>query len=466
MEHRRIRVLHVVQAAGGVDRYLRMLLKYLNSDRFENIVVASKAFNKADYDGLTSSFEQIEMSRAICRDDFKAIWNVRKMIKKYRPDIVYAHSSKAGAITRVANIGEKNYCIYNPHGWAFNMRCSTREQQLYTIIERIAAHFCEKIICISDAEKKSALDKKICPEAKLQVIYNGVDIQAYESWSHRKVDRKQLKIPDNAFIVGMVGRVSPQKAPDIFVQAAVLIKRAVPSAHFIIVGGGEQEEKIKEYARKMDILNSLHITGWVDNPTDYVELFDVACLAIPMVFGIIGISDNFVPWFFGRGYDKVALLLKVEAPLVLILSAHNFLSAQYLVPSGQRKRSTKAVFIGAGVNFCLNMLLIPRLMSLGAIIASVIGESSIMCIYMYMSREYIPISLVWKYAPQRLVAGALMMLAVLPLEYNASGNMLVTVIQILFGGAVYFFVLANCKCKLDTCNLLFDSVIHHSLYKR
>lgn len=278
MEHRKIRILHVVQAAGGVDRYLRMLLRYLNSDKFENIVVASNAFNKADYDEIASAFEQIEMARAIGRSDFKAIWNVRKMIKKYRPDIVYAHSSKAGAIARVANIGEKNYCIYNPHGWAFNMRCSAGEQWAYTIIERIASHFCEKIICISDAEKKSALEKKICPEEKLQVIYNGVDIQAYESGTSTKVNRKQLEIPDNAFIVGMVGRISPQKAPDIFVQAAALIKRAIPSAHFIIVGGGDQEEEIKEYARKMNILDSLHITGWVDDPMNYVDLFDVACL--------------------------------------------------------------------------------------------------------------------------------------------------------------------------------------------
>lgn len=173
----------------------------------------------------------------------------------------------------------------------------------------------------------------------------------------------------------------------------------------------------------------------------------ILTLAVPMVFGIIGISDNFVPWFFGQGYDKVALLLKIEAPLVLILSAHNFLSAQYLVPSGQRKRSTKAVFIGAGVNFCLNMLLIPRLMSLGAIIASVIGECSIMCIYMYMSREYIPVGLIWKYVPQRLVAGVLMTLAILPLEHGASGSVAVTVVQILFGGVIYFTVLVLLKDK-------------------
>lgn len=52
------------------------------------------------------------------------------------------------------------------------------------MIEKIAAPFCDKIICISDAEKQSALDKKICKEDKLQVIFNGVDIEAYENQEH------------------------------------------------------------------------------------------------------------------------------------------------------------------------------------------------------------------------------------------------------------------------------------------
>lgn len=120
------------------------------------------------------------MTRAIGASDLKAIKAVRKLIRKYNPDIVYAHSSKAGAIARVADIGLKNHCVYNPHGWAFNMRCSARKKAMYTAIERVAAPFCDKIICISDAEKRSALDRRICREDKLQVIFNGVDIEAYE----------------------------------------------------------------------------------------------------------------------------------------------------------------------------------------------------------------------------------------------------------------------------------------------
>lgn len=202
MRKNKIRILHVAQAAGGVDRYIRMLLKYLDKDKFENILVCSQDFQEEDYEGLVDSFEQIEMTRAIWVNDLKSIAEVRKLIKKYNPDIVYAHSSKAGAIARVADIGLKNKCIYNPHGWAFNMRCSEKKRMMYTAIEKVAALFCDKIICISDAEKQSALEKNICKEDKLQVIFNGVDIEAYESGEHGKAKRADLNIPGNAFVVG------------------------------------------------------------------------------------------------------------------------------------------------------------------------------------------------------------------------------------------------------------------------
>lgn len=279
----KIRILHVAQSAGGVDRYIKMLLKYLNKEKFENIVVFSLDFKEGDYVGLVDGFEKVDMQRNIGKSDVQAIGEVRKLIKKYQPDIVYAHSSKAGAITRIADIGLRNHCIYNPHGWAFNMRTSKNKKKMYIVIEKLAALFCEKIICISDSERKSALNNKICTEKKLQVIFNGIDIDAYESRNVEKnkdkVERRiALNIPEDAYVVGMVGRISQQKAPDVFVKAAKLIKKEIDNAHFIIVGDGEMKEEIREYAFQNDLNSCLHITGWVQNPMSFVEVFDTACL--------------------------------------------------------------------------------------------------------------------------------------------------------------------------------------------
>lgn len=59
---------------------------------------------------------------------------------------------------------------------------------------------------------------------------------------------------------------------------AKLVKDEIPNAHFVIVGSGNQEAEIRKYAEENKFADSLHITGWVDDPMSYVELFDVACL--------------------------------------------------------------------------------------------------------------------------------------------------------------------------------------------
>jgi len=273
-----IKVMHIAQAAGGVERYIQMLLKYLDKSKIENILVCSFDYQTDQFSGLVDKIEQFDMKREIGINDFKAAWKIRKIIKKYNPDIVYAHSSKAGAIVRIANIGLKSKCIYNPHGWAFNMRGSKIKQLIYAIIEKIMVPFCDRIICISDYEKKSAIDMNICNENKIKVIVNGIDIKKYEEKERGILRREKIGIPEDAFVIGMVGRISPQKAPDVFIRVAEKIKNVIPNSYFMIVGDGEHRDEIQQYAKEYGFEDKLLITGWVDNSMDYVELFDVAML--------------------------------------------------------------------------------------------------------------------------------------------------------------------------------------------
>lgn len=67
------------------------------------------------------------MQREIsAKHDLSSVRQVRKVIKSLKPDVVYMHSSKAGAIGRIADLGISNIRIYNPHGWAFNMDCGKK----------------------------------------------------------------------------------------------------------------------------------------------------------------------------------------------------------------------------------------------------------------------------------------------------------------------------------------------------
>ena len=275
--NKRIRVLHVAEAAGGVERYLQTLFKYSDKEQVENILVCSQNYDYKKIKSLADRVIVLKMAHQINpSSDIKVEKALRRIIKQLKPDIVYAHSSKAGALARIADLGLKNKVIYNPHGWAFNMQQSAKKQEMYKWVEKISAHFCDKIVCISDAEKESALREKICKSSKLQVIYNGIDLEEIEKAA--SMSRAQLGIPEDAFVVGMVGRLSKQKAPDTFVKAAKLIKEKIPNAFFLMVGDGELRDQVESLINQYDLGSSFLITGWVDNPTAYMKIMDVGML--------------------------------------------------------------------------------------------------------------------------------------------------------------------------------------------
>ena len=273
---RKIRVLHIAEAAGGVERYLETLFKY-SKGKIENILVCSQNYDYKKFKTLADRVIVLKMAHDIDpSSDIKVERTLRRIIKQLKPDIVYAHSSKAGAFARIADLGLNNKVIYNPHGWAFNMQQSAKKKEMYKWIEKISAHFCNKIVCISDAEKESALREKICKPSKLQVIYNGIDLEEIEKTA--PMSRAKLGISEDAFVVGMVGRLSKQKAPDTFVKAARLIKEKIPNAFFLMVGDGELRDQTEELINQYDLGSSFLITGWVDNPTAYMKIMDVGML--------------------------------------------------------------------------------------------------------------------------------------------------------------------------------------------
>jgi len=154
----------------------------MDSSKYGQTLVCSLDYDYNDFTDIVDNFEYVDMIREISLwKDIKCLIKLRKIIRKYKPDIIYLHSSKAGALGRLANIGIRNTVLYNPHGWSFNMHCSSRKQSLYRLIERALASFTDRIVVISEAEEKSALAKGICERSKTRVIYSGIDIDEYNN---------------------------------------------------------------------------------------------------------------------------------------------------------------------------------------------------------------------------------------------------------------------------------------------
>ncbi len=173
--------------------------------------------------------------------------------------------------------------------------------------------------------------------------------------------------------------------------------------------------------------------------------------------GTIGIAENFVPIFFGKGNEPVVQLLWLMAPLVLIIGVSNCLGSQYYTPSGQRSKSAKIIVIGSLVNLVLNLIMIPFFGATGATVASIIAELVISMSYVALSKGYMSAAILLKNGWKKLIAGVVMCAAVILTGSVLSTGAIVTlVIQIFCGVAVYGILLL--VMKDSTILWLLDSV--------
>ncbi len=175
----------------------------------------------------------------------------------------------------------------------------------------------------------------------------------------------------------------------------------------------------------------------------YQETFRFTLLLLfPIAVGMFMISDNFILWFLGADFAKTSLLLKWSCVLIVLMTVGNFIGMQYLNPTGQQNKMTVIYLAAAAVNVALNFLMIPRLLSEGAIIASVAAEV-VSCgaqIWLLKRSEYNfkMLSGAWKYA----VAAAVMAGAIWLFNAHAPvAGAVMTFTDIVLGAAAYFAVL-------------------------
>ena len=164
-------------------------------------------------------------------------------------------------------------------------------------------------------------------------------------------------------------------------------------------------------------------------------------LGIPLCFGTIMAADNFVPWFFGNGYEKVISLLRVTSFLILAIGINNVTGIQYLIPTKRQNLFSMTVIVGAGANFCLNVVLIKFFQSIGAALASVAAETVIAVFQLVLVRKELSPWQIVKEGTHYYIAGFIMALALWPCARVLSPSPLHTMILVAAGAFAYFSVL-------------------------
>lgn len=249
----RKKILFIVEAMGGgvftyivdlanelvntYDMYIAHAVRKQTPENYKNY------FDKRIHLIKVQNFKR-EISPA---RDVKAFFEIKRIAKEVRPDIIHFHSSKAGALGRAAFNGYKIPLFYTPHGYSFLMKNSSPiKRKIYYTIEKICGKKKCTIISCSKGEHRESV--KLSKRAVY--VNNGINIDELQSF----IDGAGI-IQPHSFTVFTLGRICYQKNPTMFNQVAL----AIPDVQFLWIGDGELRSELTA--------PNIKITGWTERKT-------------------------------------------------------------------------------------------------------------------------------------------------------------------------------------------------------
>ena len=198
------------------------------------------------------------------KNDLLAAIELRRLYKRYKPDVIHLHSSKAGTLGRIVFPTKKT--VYTVHGFD-SVRLAFRK---FLPIERFLQHFCKAVVGVSKYDEKNLLTEGI--KNNVTTVYNGISVPDCSQMSDIEVFNQGKKV------VLAIARVFPQKKPDLFVEVA----RLLPQYNFVWIGN---QREVKEFG---ELPSNCHFLGNIPNAGAFCSKADLLMLpsnyeGLPMV---------------------------------------------------------------------------------------------------------------------------------------------------------------------------------------
>jgi glycosyltransferase involved in cell wall biosynthesis len=297
-----IRLLHVLEATvGGTRRHLLDLCLGLPREQFDQHVVCSVLRDERFLQDIeTLRGAGIEVTVLPMRRDIspladgQCLRQLRGIMAQWRPDIVHGHSSKGGFLARLAAAGypsassgpagkpppysPRPKIVYNPHGFAFQMRTSSLRRWLYLALERYAGGMTDRLIAPCESQRGLAVRERIVPEDRVAIIPNGIRAEDFAVSVDRQQFRQALGVPAEATLIGTVAALSPQKGLEYLVRAAAAVGRERPGVHLVVAGEGPLRGPLERLAASLGAAEDTHFLGRRDDVPQLLAALDLFVL--------------------------------------------------------------------------------------------------------------------------------------------------------------------------------------------
>ncbi|MFE7929567.1 glycosyltransferase [Streptomyces sp. NPDC057456] len=265
------RVLHLTQPVdGGVARVVTDLTRAQLAAGLHVTVACPAGRLAGDLRSLGADVRQWAATRSPGPSLPGEVRRLVRLLDEVRPDLVHAHSAKAGLAGRLAVRG-RIPTVFQPHAWSFEAVGGVTATLALTW-ERFGARWADRLVCVSEAERTTGLRARI--GGRVSVIPNGIDPERFHPASVDTVRASLLPELDPATpLVVCVGRLCRQKAQDVLLAAWTDIARKVPGARLVLVGDGPDGERLRSRAPE-----SVLFAGAVADAVPWYQAADLVVL--------------------------------------------------------------------------------------------------------------------------------------------------------------------------------------------
>jgi len=267
------RILRVIARLniGGPARHVILLSARIDPARYSTLLLTGQeAPSEGNMNSLAKSMEvEPRVVAGLGREislwrDLLAWFRLYRLCLHYRPHIVHTHTAKAGVLGRLAaRAARVPVIVHTYHGHVFQGYFSPLKTRLFLAIERWLGRSTHRLIAVSEAVRQDLLRLGIGTPERLVVIPLGLNLDPFLRCEDLRGQlRTELGLQPDTLLVGIVARLVPIKAHDVFLKAAAKVCVRFPQSRFLLVGDGERLAELQLLVERLGLREQVIFLGW------------------------------------------------------------------------------------------------------------------------------------------------------------------------------------------------------------
>jgi glycosyltransferase involved in cell wall biosynthesis len=273
--NKKINVLHLTfdMRIGGTEQVIKNLVEATDLTKFNVSILCIEApvgpFGKL----LTDEGVTVDAFQRKNGLDFTLINNIRQYIKRHKIDVIHCHQYTPWVYGVFSTVLLNCNVVFTEHGRFYPDSGSWKRR----IVNPVLSCFTSAMTSISQATKTALVEYEYLNAKKIDVVYNGIFKQKPQSSSIKHI-REKYALDNQQIVFGTIARLDPIKNQTLLLRAFQLVLKKSPYCKLIIVGDGEERDKLVELTEVLKISDSVIFTGYITEPINYLTLMDVFLL--------------------------------------------------------------------------------------------------------------------------------------------------------------------------------------------